>query len=221
MQYDDSYKHRGDRPGFNWGDYEFTDHGYDQLADDPTSGIVGKVPGVETLTATEQRGRLQFVRSDVKAALIQTLAFTQLQILDPGPPTVAKATPMLTGGTSNWFAEAVAQGNAVLIDIEAAKQGQASFVLSKRPEAVAKLAFVGYAPGSIPSMPVGMAIIDGPPQLLDAAVEMSKPAPVVPNGPPMPPVAPPMPSAPRWMLPAVVGLGALGVVALVVSTRKR
>jgi hypothetical protein len=220
MQYDDSYKHQGDRPGYNWGDYEFTDHGYDQLADDPTSGIVGKVPGIERLTATEQRGRIQFVRSDVRPALIQALAFTQLQVLDPGPPTVAKAIPMLTGGTNNWFAEAVAQGNAVIIDIEAAKQGQASFVLCKRPEMIAKLAFAGYK-ATIPTVPTGMAIVDGPPQLIDAAVEMSKPVPVQPNGPPQPPTPTPAPSSPRWMLPAVVGLGALGVVALVVSTRKR
>jgi hypothetical protein len=219
MHYDDSFKHRGDRPNYNWGDYQFVDHGYDQLAQDPTSGIVGRVAGIERLTATEQRGRVQFIRSDLKPALVQALAFTQLQILDPGPPTKAKAMPLLTGGTSNWLAEAVTQGNAVLIDIESAKQGQANFVLCQQPETVATLAAAGYAPGDIPAPPSGMAVVDGPSALLDEAVRLSAPAPV-PVGP-MPPAPTPAPAAPRWMLPAVVGVAALGVVALVVTTRKR
>lgn len=229
MEYDNNFKHRGDRPAHNWGDYQFVDHGYDQLAADPTAGIAGKVPGLDQLTAVEMRGRLQFIRSDLKPALVQALAFTSLGFPPEAP--VAPGTPrrpcvqgfaevLLTGQTDDWISRYVGSGNVVLMALLEATQGKGVFMICHDVKKVVELATAGYLGGDLPAMPHGWAILEGPAQLLNQAIAMSVPSVPKPPAPALP--GPPAEGAlPDWALPAAVGVGALGLIALVLSSRKK
>jgi hypothetical protein len=226
MEYDNSFKHRGDRPGHNWGDYQFVDHGYDQLAADPTTDVGTMIPGLNQLTAIEMRGRLQFIRSDLRPALIQALGFTSLVLpsqvaVPPGTPSKpcvqGFAKVLVTGQTDAWIARAVSGGSAVLMGLSEALQGKGSFMLCTDVRKIVELATAGYVGGDLPTQPHGWAIVDGPAQLLDAAVAASQPQPQLP----VPAQPAPEPGLPDWVLPVGIGVGALGLIALVVTSGKK
>ncbi len=227
MEYDNSFKHRGDRPGHNWGDYQFVDHSYDQLAADPTTDVGVAIPGLNQLTAVEMRGRLQFIRSELRPSLIQALGFTSLVLPSQSPPPPGSppkpcvqgfAKVLVTGQTDPWVSRAVASGNVVLMALLEATQGKGVFMLCKDVKKVVELATAGYVGGDLPAMPHGWAIVDGPAQLLDAAVSASQPAPPMPEQPLQPP---PERGLPDWVLPVGVGIGALALVGLVVTSGKK
>ena len=238
MEYDNSFKHRGDRPGHNWGDYQFVDHGYDQLAADPTTDVGITIPGLNQLTATEMRGRLQFIRSDLRPSLIQALGFTTLVMTSdvavppgtpPAPCVEGFAKVLLTGQTDPWVARAVAPGasvppsmqptpgRAVLMSLADAIQGKGRFMLCNNVQKIVELATAGYVGGDLPTQPHGWAIVDGPAQLLDAAVAASQPG----LAPPQLPAEVAAKELPDWVLPVGVGLGALALIGLVVTAGKK
>lgn len=195
-----------DRPGPHWGDYQFgVSHDHEQLSQDPMLPAVNAqaVPKLGQLAAPEVRGGLTYVRSDLRSSLLQALQFTEYQPASSGAVSYGYALPSLSGIGSNWVQQAVASGQAVLINLQVAQsQSIAQIALTADPNALLELAGArGESPGS-------WAILDGPPQLLQAV----GPAPAVAPAPAPAPAAAAV-DTPSWVVPVVVG--GLGIAALV------
>lgn len=213
MEYDDSYKHAGDKPGTHWGDYEYVDHGHDQLAADPTmSEFEQDIPGLSSFAWVETIGGLQFVRSDLRSGLIQGLSMTEAQITPPQPDGVpvatAKLAPRIGPGLSTWLPEAVAAGQVVMMNVNAARAGKGEMAMTPVPDQVA----VFCQPTS------GYAIVDGPPEVIAQAQALVSPQPQ-PGPKPEPQPAAAQSSTPDWLIPVVVGGLGLAVLAVVAARR--
>jgi len=163
----------------HWGSYDGVDHGFDSRAQSPISRPVQtypyeqlRGPGVDITepvamdpTASvpidwaaavqpETRGALQYVRSELQPGLMQALRATSFHSVG-GNGSRGTVVPHLSMTWLAWADQALAAGNAVLVDIGSATAAQPLFDILGQPDAVAAMAFAG-GPCAIVAIPPGI-----------------------------------------------------------------
>ncbi|MBW2672233.1 MAG: hypothetical protein JRD89_02305 [Deltaproteobacteria bacterium] len=161
----------------HWGSYDGVDHGFDSRAQSPVSRPEQtypyeqlRGPGVdpadpvamdpsapvnwEALFQAEHRGALQYVRSELQAAVLYSLSTTAFQ---PSSTDGSQGTvvPYLSTTGMPWVDQAVANGKAVLVALGSVASGQPVFDILGQPDAVAALARAG-GPSAIVAIPPGV-----------------------------------------------------------------
>lgn len=185
------------------------------------------LPGLPSLPspaeAMASEGGIQVLKSQYRDMAVKLL--DQMTFKSDGP----ESAPVVTGqatiilGTlgSGWASSYLAKGYAILAEISTIESGAPQILMTKNASDIAGNAVMGGK----------FVVVASPPALLAAAQTLlAKPPPKPPNGIVVPPPIPPpngtqvqakTAPTPAWMWPAIVGVGALALVAVYSATKKR
>lgn len=163
---------------------------------------------------------IQVAKTEVQAPIVETLDTMTFSAegSEVGATVRGTANFMMFDWTGTDFAsEYLSQGYAILVDKASVQGGVPRLIMTMQPQVITDNAFEGGP----------YAVAAGPPELIAAAGRsVTPPVPPTPGpgptppGPLTPPAQPAATGTPDWVVPAVIGVGALAGLAVLSSVMK-